>query len=237
MRRGRGPLVYGAVFAGVTAAYLAYPRLDLAVSDLFYRPGAGFFLSGRPWARFVSAGVPWIAWSLGLGIAAAAAWAWLRPGVRKRTRRITAYLTLALLLGPGLLTNALLKDHWGRARPYQVVAFGGDRSYTSPLHPAHQCTTNCSFVAGHPSVAFFLVAFAFLLPDRRQRAVAVAASVALGLGVGFVRVAQGQHFAGDVLYSGLLNVGLIWLLRRGLVPDLPAGPPRARTARGPDAGA
>ena len=231
MRRGRGPLVYGAAFAVVTAAYLLDPRLDLTVSGVFYRPGPGFYLSGEPWARLVSAGVPWAAWTLGLGIAAAAAWAWLRPGGGRRARRVTAYLVLALLLGPGLLTNVLLKDHWGRARPYQIAVFGGDRLYTSPLHPAHQCSSNCSFVAGHPSVAFFLVAFAFLIADRKRRALAVTASVALGLGVGFVRVVQGQHFAGDVLYSGLLNVGLIWLLWRGLVPAAVVGEARDRPER------
>jgi len=218
-----GAAVYAAAFAAVTVAWGIDPRLDLAVSRLFYRPGDGFFLSGEPWARFVSSAVPWAAWTIGLGILAAGLWAWLRPGGSRRLRRVTAYLLLALLLGPGLLTNVLLKDHWGRARPYQVAAFGGGRAFTPPLVPAHQCTTNCSFVAGHPSVAFFLVAFAFLVRDPPRRRLAIAAAVAAGLAVGFVRVVQGQHFASDVLYSGLLNVGLIWVLWRRLAATGGAG--------------
>ncbi|HKK28167.1 MAG TPA: phosphatase PAP2 family protein [Gemmatimonadota bacterium] len=226
-----GAAVYVAAFAAVTVAWGLDPRLDLAVSGLFYRTGDGFFLSGQPWARFVSAAVPWLAWTVGLGILAAGLWAWLRPGGSRRMRRVTAYLTLALLLGPGLLTNLLLKDHWGRARPYQVAAFGGGRAFTTPLLPADQCTSNCSFVAGHPSVAFFLVAFAFLVRDPGRRRLAIAGAVAAGLAVGFVRVVQGQHFASDVLYSGLLNVGLIWVLWRWLVA---AGERESSTAS-PDA--
>ncbi|HKK07504.1 MAG TPA: hypothetical protein VKA44_01320, partial [Gemmatimonadota bacterium] len=97
-RPGLGGLAYLAAFTAVTAAYVLHPRLDLVVSGLFYRSGSGFFLSGEPWARFVSAAVPWLAWTVGLGLAVAAAWAWLWPSAPRRLRRVTAYLVLALLL-------------------------------------------------------------------------------------------------------------------------------------------
>lgn len=217
-----GLAIWVAAFAAVTATYAFHPALDLEVTEIFYRSGPGFFLSGEPWARFVSAVVPVVAWAVGLGLLVTAAWAWLAPD-RSRLRRVTVYLIVALLVGPGLLTNVILKDHWGRARPYQVSLFGGSHAFTTPLLPAHQCTTNCSFVAGHPSVGFYLVAFAFLVRERRWRAAAITTAVLAGLGVGFVRLVQGQHFLSDILYSGLLNIGVIWLLYRGLVPT--AGEP------------
>ena len=34
-------------------------------------------------------------------------------------------LTLSLIVGPGILVNLILKDHWGRPRPVHVTMFGG----------------------------------------------------------------------------------------------------------------
>ena len=39
-----------------------------------------------------------------------------------------------LLLGPGLLVNVVLKDNsTGRARPSQVLEFGGSHQFSSPF--------------------------------------------------------------------------------------------------------
>ena len=39
--------------------------------------------------------------------------------------RAALFLIATLALGPGLLTNVILKDHWGRPRPIDVRQFGG----------------------------------------------------------------------------------------------------------------
>ena len=173
--------------------------------------------------------IPALSWVLGVGLVAALAWVWGRPGTCGRRRRVVSYLAAAYALGPGLLTNVLLKDHWGRARPLHVAAFGGDRLFTTPLLPAHQCSTNCSFVSGHVSVPFFLMAFVYLISDRRRRRRATVGVVLFGLLVGFERVVQGKHFLSDVLYSALFNAGIAWILyllvvrRRGVGPAVPPG--------------
>src|SRR6202007_2501046 len=105
--------------------------------------------------------------------------------------------------GPGLVTNAILKDHWGRARPTQITEFGGTKAFTPALVPARQCERNCSFVAGHPALGFYLVSFGFLVPPPRRRVVE-AIAIATGALFGAARIAQGGHFLSDVVFSGLV---------------------------------
>ena len=117
-----------------------------------------------------------------------------------------------MALGPGLLANVVLKDHWGRARPTQIEAFGGTRQFTPAPLPASQCTRNCSFVSGHAALGFSLVGFAFLLPTARWRRRAIAATLGFGALIGLVRIVQGGHFLSDVVYAGLLVYGTTALL-------------------------
>ncbi len=196
----------------------ALPPVDLWFSGLFYRPGSGFFLADAAPVRLLFRSAGFIAWAFGLFTVAAAG----RHYFGQRTllgcdARAAIYLALALALGPGLLVNGILKDHWGRARPSQIIEFGGDKQFTPALVPAHECERNCSFSSGHAALGFSLVAFAFLLPDRRRRRVAVAAAVAAGTVFGLGRIAQGGHFLSDVVISGLLVTATSWLLHRAIM--------------------
>ncbi len=79
------------------------------------------------------------------------------------------FLIAVLAIGPGLVANVMLKDNWGRARPRQVVEFGGTKHFTPPLVPARECARNCSFVSGEASSAFVpFFAAALLLPQFRR---------------------------------------------------------------------
>ena len=116
------------------------------------------------------------------------------------------------------MVNTLLKDNWGRPRPSTIVEFSGPNHYVPPLLPSDQCPENCSFPSGHAALGFWLVAFAFLAPPRRRRPAMVAALVFGGL-VGLVRIAQGGHFLSDVIFSGVIVVGLTrWLYVRIVAP-------------------
>jgi membrane-associated phospholipid phosphatase len=133
------------------------------------------------------------------------------------------------VIGPGVLANTIFKDHWGRARPTQIEAFGGSHRFTPAPLPAAECERNCSFVSGHAALGFSLLALAFLLPpssSRRRGEV-----VALGFGglVGLGRIAQGGHFLSDVVYAGLLVYGTTALLYWWIVErDGLAAPPLVR---------
>jgi membrane-associated phospholipid phosphatase len=122
-------------------------------------------------------------------------------------RKAVLFLAVSIALGPGLLVNTVLKDHWGRARPVQIEAFGGARQFTPAPLPATQCQRNCSFVCGDAALGFSLVAFAFLIPPGRVRRRCVAAALGFGALVGLARIAQGGHFLSDVVFAGIFVFG------------------------------
>lgn len=214
----RGGAIYAGLLAAALALFLLLPQIDLWVSGLFYVRGQGFVLANWPPVEFVFRAIPWVAWGIVLVIAGAAIWLFLtgRP-LWRLDRKALWFIAFSTALGPGLLANIVLKDHWGRARPVQIEAFGGPHHFTPAPLPADQCAHNCSFVSGHAALGFSLVAFAFLPPPGRPRRSGIGAAVAFGTLVGLVRIAQGGHFLSDVVYAGLLVFGTTALLHWWIV--------------------
>src|SRR5690348_3731222 len=213
-----GVVAYAAAFALAAAIFLLFPNIDLWASGLFYRPESRFFLGDWPPVRAIYRGVPYIVELVVIAVPALCLVAlWRRRRVAGLDIRAAAFLLMSLALGPGLLVNAVLKDHWGRARPAQVTEFAGTQQFTPVLIPADQCARNCSFPAGHPAIGFYLVSFAFLVRDPRRRRLAEGAAIAAGAVIGLARMAQGGHFLSDVVFSGLLVYGTSWLLYRAII--------------------
>ena len=203
-----GVMIFLVVFAATMGILIGWPAIDLAASRTFYTPGSGFSHSAI--LGTVHADLRYFVIAI-VVLAAAALVAW------QHRRRAALYLLLALALGPGLVVNTVFKDHWGRARPTQIVEFGGTQKFTPVFVPADQCTTNCSFPAGDPAVGFFLISAALLVPGLTTRRWAIAGAVAAGAALGVMRIAQGGHFLSDVVASGFLVTGLSWLLYRAVV--------------------
>ena len=235
----RAIAIYAGLFALALAFFLLVPQIDLVTSSWFYVPGRGFIWRDWPPVIFLYRVVPWVTWGA-LAIAAVAAiWLFLADQPLWRfDRKALVFLVASIALGPGLLANMLLKDHWGRARPAQIEAFGGAREFTAAPLPAAECETNCSFVSGHAALGFSLVAFAFLLPRGRSRRAATAAAVGLGVVIGLARMVQGAHFLSDVVFAGLLVYGTAALLYWWIVErDGLAAPPLRRFYRALGSGA
>jgi lipid A 4'-phosphatase len=225
-----GLLAWLALAAAATGLFLAFPGIDLWASGLFYRAGDGFFLRDEPVVQAIYRGVPFLTHAVVILVLAGLLW-WLFRGrpLLGLERRKMAFLVLALALGPGVAVNTVLKDHWGRARPSQVAEFGGEKQFTPAPLPAAECERNCSFVGGHAAMGFYLVAFAFLVPERRRRRIAEAAAVAAGGLIGLVRIAQGGHFLSDIVWAGLVVWGVTRLLHWWVVErDGLAAPPMRR---------
>ena len=184
-------------------------------SELFYAPGAGFTQIGAPWERVLYESVDWIVGAavvVSVGILLVGV---LRNGPVGRRGKVAALLLVVLAVGPGLIVNGILKEHWGRARPRDVVEFGGDHRFTPAIVISDQCERNCSFTAGHPSAGFALAALGYAYVSRRRRWAVFAAATGFGLLVGLARVAAGGHFLSDVLFSGFIVIGLtVWLGNR-----------------------
>jgi membrane-associated PAP2 superfamily phosphatase len=132
-------------------------------------------------------------------------------------RKHAAFLVLMLLLGPGLLVNVILKDNMGRARPTDIIEFGGNYQYSQPWQ--YNISLNQkSFPSGHASMAFYMMAPWFIY-RRRQKKLGLCflvSGLSFGLLVGGARMLQGGHFISDVLWAGGLvyfsGVVLAWFL-------------------------
>lgn len=200
--------------AGVV--FTVFPQLDLRVSGVFYWGEQGFVGRRVGWLQTVRLAFLWFFWSfVFLSLAALVVTflrgrAWLRLGFRQ-----WLLVAVCLAVGPGLLANVVLKEHWGRARPNQIVAFGGSSEFTPALLPARQCKSNCSFVSGEASAAFIpFYAMALALPQGS--AALVALGTLLGLAAGLVRLAQGGHFASDIIFGGIFMALTAALARQGM---------------------
>lgn len=190
--------------------YLIWPELDLWVAQLFYVPGLGFVADHWAWVPVWHMSVPWAGRLM--VVTGLLTLATRRPRLSVAQRRKVASLMVCMLLGLWLVMHVGFKDHWGRARPNEITAFGFTHAYTSPLTPSSACDNNCSFMSGHAGTGFALIAWGALASTRTRRRW-LTIGWAAGLTLGLVRMGQGGHFLGDVLFGGLLLWACAWLTR------------------------
>lgn len=195
------------------ALFFAAPGLDIAVARFFFTetacpagaaaPCGGFAARIDPlWSAVRSAFHVAPAIIIG-GLALWAAVAAVRGrAIRDAAQRLRLALVATFALGPGLLVNVLLKDHWGRPRPVDVDLFGGPLGFVRAGEWSSQCVDNCSFVSGEAAGVFFLPLVALLAPEPWRRPL-FSALTALALAVAMLRVAFGAHWLSDALLGGL----------------------------------
>jgi lipid A 4'-phosphatase len=198
------------------------PQLDLDIAGAFFDPARHLFdVNAQIWVQHTREGarvlITLIVLPAFLAVIGKLIWPRRRMLIEARA---ALFLIATLALGPGLLTNVILKDHWGRPRPIDVQQFGGDYRFTSWWDPRGDCPNNCSFIAGEPSGAFWTLAPAALVGPELQP-LAYAAALAFGAGVGVLRIAAGAHFFSDVVFAGVFMYLLIWLIH-GLIYRWPA---------------
>jgi lipid A 4'-phosphatase len=125
--------------------------------------------------------------------------------------RVVLLLVTTFALGPGLLVNGVLKEHWSRPRPGAVVELGGTMRFVPWWDTRGTCKHNCSFVSGEASSAFAMLAPAAVVPPPLQYP-AIGAALLYGTMVSVGRVAVGGHFPSDVILAGVLTALLVWIL-------------------------
>lgn len=217
-------VVFLGLMAAAAAPFVLAPTIDLEVARFVHRQfGAAFLSTGGPWWPLYVGLVPVVYAIAAIVLLVALANLVLGRRWLGLTRRVAAFILLSLALGPGLVVEFGLKDHWGRARPRDLVEFGGGARFTPAYLPSEECASNCSFTSGHAAMAFYFLTFALLAPAPWRRP-AVAAVVAFGGLTGAMRVAQGAHFASDVIASGFLVAGIVWALKAAIVDWGRAGP-------------
>ena len=196
------------------------PRVDLVVSGWFHDPEQEFWMANlRPveWLRMLF-------WYAAEGLAVIAAIGLAMALLRRRDAlglpaRVWGFVLALFVAGPGIVVNGILKEHWGRARPDTVTAFGGEHMFTGPFWPADQCAHNCSFVSGEAAAAMALgiglyVILRHLNPSPLVWRAGLAVAVTVPVLGAVLRVIAGRHFLSDVICAGLIVAGLALLFHR-----------------------
>jgi len=210
--------------AAASAVFLALPGVDLWFSDLFYRTKGGFWLRRNDALGFFRATNDVLIAILVAGLIASVVVKLARPESPSPVPpNIVVFLLSTLVLGPLLLVNVILKNTWGRPRPVQVDAFGGEAPYVEVWRITDWCAENCSFVSGEASSAIWLVAVAMVLP-RSVRGAATAVTIVYALLLSLNRIAFGGHFLSDVLISFGLTLLLVAVVHRTVIEQPPKWP-------------
>jgi lipid A 4'-phosphatase len=194
----------GLVGIAAGLAFMFFPGLDIGVSRIFLENGYRFALVDSPFWQGLR---EWFMrgftlWYVTIAIAGIAAFRQDVPVLNLDWKR-WFYIGCCSLLGPLILVNLVLKEHWGRWRPRDIFELGGREIFTPVLAAEGTCRDNCSFVSGEvASMVMLFMALAFA--TRHWRPIHYGLAVLLGLVSAFIRVGQGGHFLSDAIFAGVL---------------------------------
>lgn len=176
-----------------------FSNLDIYLQSLFFKQSEGWFLKDY----FLFDGIykygPYLSF---LNFFAAIILLLLSYFIDyfKKYRKSLIFIILFLTIGSGLIVNCLFKDHWGRPRPRELIQFGGEYRFIHHwvMGPIRK---NSSFPSGHASTAFFMI-FPYFINREKKALLTLIPGILYGLMMGIIRMAQGGHFASDVIYAG-----------------------------------
>ncbi len=210
-----GLIITLAIAAVVGLVFGLYPQLDIAIARPFYgfidAHKNTFALRLRPDVMLVHL----IALRAGFLLVVPAVVAVVLKLLLPRRKmlisgRAALFLISTMILGPGLLVNVALKDHWGRPRPIDIVQYGGDQHFVAWWDPRGDCPANCAFVSGDVATAAWTLAPAALTPPQ-WRALAYGAAFAFTAGMAALRIIAGGHFFTDSVFAGVFTFLIIWV--------------------------
>lgn len=196
------PLIAMALIAPLT------PALDLAISGYFFRQS--LFASNSLYTFMFDYG-PIPAHLLCAAAVIVLALSYYADQW-KSWRRPALVLVLTMAVGAGLIVHAVLKDHWGRPRPKQIIEFGGHQAFRPFYRPNffNQPEPSKSFSCGHCSMGFYFFAPALIARRYGMKHLfwtCLFLAFFWGSLLSLTRIAQGGHFFSDILVSALV----MWL--------------------------
>lgn len=202
IKRAKRELLVLLFLAVSTSLLFWFTNLDMQVAALFYHPGhsiADWPYRHWPLLKFLyDYAFPF---TVIAGLSALTVYTSSHfHSFTRRFRRRALYILLVIAIGPGLMVNLIVKDHWGRPRPVHIQQFGGQYAYVPPAKLGH--TPDKSFVCGHCSVGYSFFVLYFL--SQNYKAVYFILTLALAWIMGFTRMTAGGHFLSDILWSGYL---------------------------------
>lgn len=195
------------IFLFLSSLPFWFSDLDIIAQKPFFDAQKGWFMSETPFWEFVYKFGIFPGYFLALAALVIISMSYWRINLIP-WRKPALFLLFVLAIAPGILVNLVLKDHWGRPRPRDIVAFGGAENYLPPGEiGAHQ---GKSFPCGHCSMGFFM-ALPFLFMRKKYKIAAYVflfSGLFFGILIGLARMMAGGHFLSDMLWSG----GIVWLV-------------------------
>ncbi|HWM83595.1 MAG TPA: phosphatase PAP2 family protein [Pseudolabrys sp.] len=211
----RTGLIAALIIAAVVGIVFGlYPDLDLRIAEPFYRIDRGGNLFGLRLDPLVMTLRDAMLWLVTIAVAVPGLALAIKLVLPRRKLLVSAraivFLIATMALGPGLLTNGILKEHWGRSRPIDVTPFNGQETFVPWWDVRGDCPNNCSFVSGDVSGAAWLFAPAALAPPP-WRPLAYAGAFVFTAAMGAIRIGMGGHFFTDTVFAGVFTFLVIWL--------------------------
>ena len=210
--------VLGLMFVVLAITFVVFPAIDLGVAGWFFVPPRDFTLGetwiGRVFDTQIHYAMEWFVVVI-VGV-------FIYGLIRKTaywglTPKNFLFVALTIGIAPGVVTNVIFKDSWGRARPSQILEFGGPKQFSPPFMRSTQCDKNCSFVSGDASLATSFLAFA-VIATRNRRAWWIGLS-AFSAVVGLMRMGRGSHFLSDVVFAAIFTLVIMLILARLILDD------------------
>ena len=200
----------------VSCLFMIFPMIDLTVSR-WVAKGAVFVLAEQPLLKalrdfsrqcaiYVISLMPLL---LALQVFLPARYRFCQP-------HKPLFVFLSFLVGPVLVVEPL-KLLIGRARPRELLEFGGNADFTPVWQFAATCTRNCSFPSGEASAAAAALSLVIFIPAKLRWRAAIVLAPCL-LVIAFNRVLFGAHFLSDVTLGWLFTMFAMVALWRWIEP-------------------
>ncbi len=191
-----------------------WTNIDIFVAHFFYTPkesSSWAYQSFWLWDLFYK-GAPIITGFFAVGALLILFLGLLYKGFKRRSI-YAIFIFLTVVIGPGLIVNAILKPYWGRPRPRQIVEFSGPYQYQNAWHMGLSAQGK-SFPCGHNSVGFLFLCFWFIHRRKKRWLAYLSLFAALSVGtlMGIGRMAAGAHFLSDVFWSGWIMFFVTYVL-------------------------
>jgi membrane-associated PAP2 superfamily phosphatase len=178
-------------------------QIDMKLQSLFFQDGVWTHKNDEPWQFLYDYGnIPALILSIS-GFLLLLASYYVKKYIPYR--KVALYLIVVMVVGPGLITNSILKDQWGRPRPRNIVEFNGKYEF-EPVLTIDVESKGKSFPCGHATMGFYFFALYFLLISKRRKLAFFFFWVAILYGgiIGLARIVQGGHFLSDVIWAGIV---------------------------------
>ena len=209
-----------ALWCLLLVVFYLFPGIDLAASRAFFHQTtcstsapAGTICGSFPIAAdavlgFLREVIFYLPIILGLTLIYRLIVAWSHHGAtydKPLANRLMAGI-VALIVGPGLLVNSVLKEISHRPRPRNTYLFGGDLAFVPAGDFSGTCQSNCSFVSGEAAGAGWLFCYAIFLVPERFRILLMPPLIALSFASPAMRLAYGGHYLSDIILGWLTSV-------------------------------